>query len=234
MKTFTPLHKYELQFNGVSDAYTVKLAEDTLSVYRSLYQGMAPIGEWIQTRVACLIREWLPKEWITSHGQIADAYTPEIQSRSWDIIVHRPIPKSRGYPPPASSNGPYPLVPKDLCCAVVDTKGRYNTPKKYAEAKAFDLPNKCNTKQLDFLGPNILPVLFIIATNHSPDRVEAEGEANGISTFVLAKAVDRKPSDWAGTAFWHLNPGKDGHLPMSRFRDKIRWAAQQWESNISS
>lgn len=228
MKAFTPPHKYELRRNGVSDANTVKLAEDTLVVYRSLYQGMAPIGEWIQTRVACLIREWLPEEWITSHGQIADVDTPEIQSRSWDIIVHRPIPKSRGYPPPASSNGPYPLVPKDLCCAVVDTKGRYNTPKKYAEAKAFNPPNNCNTKQLDFLGQNILPVLFIMATSRSPDRVEAEGEANGISTFVLAKAIDRKTSDWTNTVFWHLNQGMDGILPLSRFRETLRWAANQW------
>ena len=233
MKAFTPLHKYELQRNGVSDANTVKFAEDTLAVCRSLYQGMAPIGEWIQTRVACLIREWRSEEWITSHGQIADVSTPEIQSRSWDIIVHRPIPKSRGYPPPASSNGPYPLVPKDLCRAVVDTKGRYTPPKKYAEAKAFDLPNKCNTKQLDFLGSNILPVLFIMATTHSPARVEAEGEANGISTFALAKAMDRKTSDLTGTAFWHLNQGENGILPLSGFRDKLRSAANQWTTRNS-
>ena len=233
MKKYKPVLNYQLNENGVTDSNTLTLMRDTMAVYGSLYQGMPPLGEWIQTRVAHLIREWLPG-WSTSHGQIADEDTPEIQSRSWDIIIHRPIPASRGYPPPASPTGPYPLVPKDLCCAVVDTKGRYNTPGKYAEATAFDLPNKCKMNQLDFLGPEILPVLFIIASNFTPDRVEAEGETNGISTFVLAKAVDRKPSDWAGTAFWHLNPGKDGHLPMSRFRDKIRLAAQQWESNISS
>ncbi len=107
-------------------------------------------------------------------------------------------------------------------------KGRYNTPKKYAEAKAFNPPNNCNTKQLDFLGQNILPVLFIMATSRSPDRVEAEGEANGISTFVLAKAIDRKTSDWTNTVFWHLNQGMDGILPLSRFRETLRWAANQW------
>lgn len=232
MNKYIPVLNYQLNENGVTDSDTLIFTKDTMAVYGSLYQGMPPLGEWIQTRVAHLIHEWLPG-WSTSHGQIADEDTPGIQSRSWDIIIHRPIPASRRYPPPASPTGPYPLVPKDLCCAVVDTKGRYNTPKKYAEATAFDLPNKCKMKQLDFLGPKILPVLFIIASNFTPDRVEAEGEANGISTFVLAKAVDRKTSDWAGTAFWHLNPGKDGRLPMSRFRDKIRWAAKQWDNNSS-
>ena len=232
MNMYKPVLKYQLNDNGVTDSSTLEFINDPMAVYGSLYQGMPPLGEWIQTRVAHLVREWLP-DWTTSHGQIADENTPDIQSRSWDIIIHRPIPKSRGYPPPASPTGPYPLVPKDLCCAVIDTKGRYNTPRKYAEATAFDLPNKCVMKQMDFLGPEILPVLFIISSNYTPDRVEAEGEATGIATFVLAKAVDRNTSDWAGTAFWHLNPGKDGILPMTRFRDRLRWAANQWTSRNS-
>lgn len=229
MRAFKPVSNMEIHADGVSDKDTIEFMEDTLAVYRSLYQGMAPIGEWIQARVSRLVHEWLPG-WLTSHGQIADIDTPEIQSRSWDIIVHKPVSESRGFPPPATPTGPYPLVPKDLCCAVIDTKGRYETPKKYAEAVGFDLFNTCKRKQLDFLGPQIAPILFIVASRSSAESIEAAGEACGISTFVMARAVDRKKAAWAEPVHWHLNSDAKGRIPLDRFREKLLRAAERWES----
>ena len=227
MKAFKPPHIMELHANGISDGDTIGFMEDTLAVYRSLYQGMAPIGEWIQTRVSRIIRGWLPG-WTTSHGQIADESTPQIQSRSWDIIIHKPVPKSRGYPPPASPDGPYPLVPRDLCCAVVDTKGRYETPGIYSKAVAFDLLNQCKIRQLDFLGPQIVPILFIVASRSTAEAIEAKGAECGIPTFVMARAIDRKQGAWTEPVHWHLNSDGAGTLPMSRFREKLLWAAKRW------
>ena len=60
MRTFSPIHSLQLHENGVTDNDTLDFTRDTLAMYRSLYQGMAPAGEWIQTRVAFLVREWLP------------------------------------------------------------------------------------------------------------------------------------------------------------------------------
>lgn len=227
IKAFEPIHSFQLHENRVTDADTLAFARDTLAVYRSLYQGMAPLGEWIQTRVASLVRQWLPG-WVTSHGQVADPENRAIQSRSWDIIVHRPIPPSWGCPPPASISGPWPLVPKELCCAVIDTKGRYNTPREYASKSALDLPNQCQVKQLAFLGPRILPVLFIVASNHAPATVEAAGRDCGIATFVIAKAVDHRGANPTVSVEWFLNPGHGGTAPLQALRQTLCLAATQW------
>jgi hypothetical protein len=197
-------------------------------MYRSLYQGMAPAGEWIQTRVATLVRGWLP-DWEVSHGQIADLGNPSIQSRSWDLVIHRSIPESWGVPPPASPSGPWPLVPKELCCAVVDTKGRYNTPRDYAKKTVFNLDLTADLPQLEFLGPAIVPILFIVASTNSPDTVEAAGLDCDLRTFVIAKAID-------GTAAvdWHLHPGRDSTPPLLAFRQALLDAAAAWDTRNTS
>jgi hypothetical protein len=227
MQTFAPIHSLELHENGVTDSDTLDFTRDTRAMYRSLYQGMAPVGEWIQSRVACLVREWLPG-WMTSHGQIADLGKPTVQSRSWDIIVHRPIPDSWGFPPPASPSGPWALVPKELCCAVVDTKGRYNTPRDYAKKPVFDLyltPDR--PPQLPFLHP-IVPILFIIASTYAPETVEAAGLDCGLPTFVVAKAVEHKGPRGTEAVDWVLHPGRNGVVPIQEFREALLAASEQW------
>ena len=228
MKQFHPIHNYELLDNGVTDEVTLSLVKDTLALYRSLYQGMPPIGEWIQARVAELVRAWLPG-WEVSHGQIADLNDLTIQSRSWDLMVHRVIPQSWGFPPPASPSGPWPLVPKELCCAVIDTKGRYNDPIEYSQKNAFNSLNNCKTRQLEFLGAEIIPILFILASNVKPNTVEAKGESCGIPSFVIAKAIDHKPNNGKVNVEWILNSGKDNILPISRFKDTLILAAKKWD-----
>jgi hypothetical protein len=227
MNTFQPIHAFTLDTNGVTDKDTLNFTKDTLAMYRSLYQGMAPVGEWIQTRVASFVREWLPG-WMTSHGQIADLNNPAIQSRSWDIIVHRPVPDSWGFPPPASSSGPWPLVPKELCCAVIDTKGRYNTPKDYAKKSAFDLHLTADVPpQLDFLRP-IVPILFIVASTYPPETVEVAGLDCGLPTFVVAKAVEHKGPKGTEAVDWILNPGHNGISPLQAFRQGQLEAEDEW------
>ena len=227
MRTFTPIHSFRLDPNGVTDEETLDFAGDTLAVYRSLYQGMVPLGEWIQTRVASFVREWLPG-WMTSHGQIADLGNPAIQSRSWDIMVHRPVPDSWGFPPPASPSGPWPLVPKELCCAVIDTKGRYNTPRDYAKKPVFDLyltPDR--PPQGPFLHP-IVPILFIVASTYPPETVEAAGLDCGVPSFVVAKAVDHRGPKGTEAVDWILNPGQKKGTALQALRQTLLEASEQW------
>ena len=228
MKQFNPVLNHRLDQNGVTDEDTIRFATDTQAVYRSLYQGMAPIGEWIQTRVSYLVRQWMPG-WVTSHGQIEDQHNSTIQSRSWDIIVHRPIrDDSWNYPPPASPSGPWPLVPKELCCAVIDTKGRYDTPGDYAKKPVFDLhmtPDR--PPQLQFLRP-IVPILFIVASTYPPETVEAAGLNSNIPTFVVARAIDHKGPKGTEAVDWILNLGRNGVTPLQAFRQTLLEASEQW------
>jgi hypothetical protein len=121
-----------------------------------------------------------------------------------------------------------------MCCAAIDTKGRYNSPQEYVKALAFDLPNRCDVPQLGFIGGDIVPILFIVASTYSPETVEASGTQCGLSTFVLARAVDGKRPD--GTVFvnWHLNPGHDTISPMQKFRDTLIRTADEWEERHRS
>ena len=50
-KKFSPPHKYVIA-NKVNDEETMQFLNDALSVYSSLFQGMLPIGDWIENRVA--------------------------------------------------------------------------------------------------------------------------------------------------------------------------------------
>ena len=97
LTTFRPPHEYRLDENGVSDPETLQLVRDTISVNSSLFQGV-PAASWIERRVEALIRSWLP-DWDLSHAQVVDLDKQEIQSRSWDLVVHQPVPTNLGLQP---------------------------------------------------------------------------------------------------------------------------------------
>jgi hypothetical protein len=227
MNRFQQIHDYRLTKGCLSDPETLTLMEDTADVYRSLHQGMAPIGEWIQARMAMLVRSWLP-EWHVSHGQIAELEQPDIQSRSWDLIIHRSIPKSLGFPPAASPQGPWPLVPKDLCCAVIDTKGQYNTPKKYAEKTVFNSDLSGQLSQIEFLKPQITPVLLILTSTLQPATVEIAGKDCGIETFVLARSINHKGGSGQEWVEWALNARQGSLAPLQALKALLLDAAQRW------
>ena len=121
LTTFRPPHKYKLDENGVSDPETLQLVRDTISVNISVssqFVGARPLrsprragprpcpypglsrryASWIERRVEALIRSWLP-DWELSHAQVVDLDKQELQSRSWDLVVHQPVPKAHGERP---------------------------------------------------------------------------------------------------------------------------------------
>ena len=119
-------------------------------------------------------------------------------------------------------------MPKELCCAVIDTKGRYNTPKDYAKKPVFDLyltPER--PPQVPFLHP-IVPILFIVASTYPPKTVEAAGLDCGIPSFVIAKAVEHKGPKGTEAVDWILNPGHNGGTPLQAFRRALLEASKQW------
>jgi hypothetical protein len=132
-------------------------------------------------------------------------------------------------PPPATPSGPWPLVPKHLCCAVVDTKGRYDTPRKYAQAVAFDMRHDSDVPQLQFLGDGITPCLLVMASSGCPSTIREAGRECGLPTFVLARAIDRREDRANQSTEWVLDQGEDGRPPLQAFRQELVAAAARWE-----
>ena len=103
---FTPRHNFQLDENGLRDEESLSLLRDAQAVWRSLYQGMLPEGNWLEDRVGWLVEQWLPG-WQVSHAQVADLQDLALQSRSWDLTIHRPDLAELGLPPAARPDGRY-------------------------------------------------------------------------------------------------------------------------------
>lgn len=176
----------------------------------------------------CLIKKWLP-DWRFSLAQIIDPAITNLQSRSWDIVVHRPVPPEMHLPPPAYEDERYPLLPKELCCAAIDYKGRYNTPQLYAGKKAFDVTNTASTPQLDILAPTIAPILFIMASTLPEHTIVARAKEHGLNAFVLVHARDHGLAEGCANAIWTLNGGDRDQPPLQEFRTLLMQAARRWE-----
>jgi hypothetical protein len=220
----------KLETRSIDDAATLSLVSDARSAWSQVFQGMAPLGDWLQARVAFLIRQWIGPDWHTSHGQVFDPKSRERQTRSWDLIIHRRVPDNLDLPPPATPDGPWVLIPKGLCAAVIDTKGRYDTPRVYSEAPAFNDDNDNTTPQLDLLVPDVKPALFILATTRDPVKVMAEGTQYRLPTFALSRATDHKGDRGTASVTWKLTRSASGTLPLQDFRAYITGAVADWEA----
>ena len=170
LKTFHPRHTYRftepLQF---PDSDTEVLLRDSMNVYASQHQGVC-IGPWLEDRLTNLIESWFPA-WCCSHAQLTADDEFSLQSRSWDIVLHKPISEELNYPPPAYPGGSYPLIPKSLVAAVIDSKG-YLTPsglRKYCVQTAYDITCSSSISQFAFIGEAIPKILFCFTStvNHS-------------------------------------------------------------------
>ena len=224
-----PQHTYEIDYDGVTDPETLALVDDFAAMYRSVYQG-AMIGAWLEDRIQLLIEGWLP-EWCLSHAQILDAEHPDLQSRSWDIVVHKPVPPEMRLPPPSRRNHGYPLVPKDLCCAAIDTKGRYDQPREYARKRAFNTTNDATIPQLTLLAPTVEPILLILASKYPEQTVLATAKESGMSAFVLVRAHDLGISQGSAHVKWKLNGGNRYQPPLQEFRAFLTEAASRWRAS---
>lgn len=222
-----PQHIVEVDPNGVTDRETLQLVNDFACVYRSMFQG-ATLGPWLENRVQLLIEGWLPG-WCLSLAQIVDPQRPDLQSRSWDIVVHKPVPSEMDFPPPSRPYRGYPLLPKYLCCAAIDTKSRYNQPRDYARLPAFNITNDAIVPQLALLAPTIAPILFIFASTYEEEAVKAAAWESGMSAFVLVKAHDFGLTHGAGRYGWRLNGGNRSQPPLQEFKGLLKESAGRWE-----
>ena len=180
-----------------------------------------------------MIRKWLPS-WVCSHAQIADPNLPSIQSRSWDIVVHKPVPAEWGYPNPSTPYGGYPLIPKSLCCAVIDSKGNLDCAKlrKYCRQPAFNVDRTCLTRQLDFLDQGIMPIAFLVTAWESHESIAAEARNCGINAYVLAQMKYTKHNPHTGKPAWRWRlQGASDQPPLRRFQHDLIEAAKHCESS---
>ena len=218
-----------LKENGVDCVETLNLVHDVRDVWCSLYQGMPVIGPWLEQRISWLIKSWLP-DWQVSSGQIFDPDQPNIRSRSWDIIVHKKPLKYLYLPPQAYPGSGYPLVPKNLCCAVIDSKNNFSDVVEYANKSVFNLMNDAKEKQLDFLGNSISTCIFACMSSSSPRSIEVKGSEVGLNVYVLGQYTASKVSDGENRKLeWLLNDSD--HSPLIRFRRELIRAAEAWENN---
>lgn len=227
IKNFIPPYEFVLETMNVTDEETLELARDSQQVLGCLYQGMPPLGAWVENRVSSIVKKWLP-DWVLSHAQIYDQSRPDLQSCSWDLVIHKPIPDELGFPPPAADGHGYPLVPKKLCCAVVDVKSQFGDIKKYVNKRAFDVRNESNVLQLELLQPEIVPIIFTLTTKNSPNWHERPDNSLGITVISISKVIERP-----GKRIWQLYRREDGMLPIDYFKTLLLRAVADWENRNS-
>jgi hypothetical protein len=208
--------------NGITDASTIRFIEDVVSVYNSTYQGLPIYGAWLEARLAAMIQEWLP-HCSVSYSQISDPNDYTIQSRTWDIAIHKEVTEA-GYPPPATPGAypGFPLVPKDKCSVVIDVKGEFNAGemKKYAEQVAFNRMNNCSVRQLDFLGDSITPYIIVIGATGNIGNLKRLAEDLKLRLIILAKKLPKKKG-FEEARKWELILEDDGEVPLQCFKREL-------------
>lgn len=217
-----------VEANGVTCRETLSLVDDVRDVWSSLFQVMPVIGPWFEARMSWLIGQWLP-HWKVGSGQIYDPNRPDLRSRSWDIVVYREPMNPRELPPEPFPGGGHPLVSKDDCCAVIDTKTNFSDVREYAAKPAFNLMNDCDESQLDFLGSNISKCIFACMTTSTPESLERLGHEVGLNVFVLGRYLASPVADAeARMLIWRLSSAPESAL--SRFRRELQASAKAWLS----
>lgn len=186
---YQPRHLYEIDLDGVSDNETVELCRNAMAVTAGSLHGFV-YGPWLEARISRLVQECLP-EWQCSHSQLTGLDDQSLQSRSWDVVVHRPPPA--GWPPASHPPNGYPLLPTACCCAAVNVKGNFSPAglRRAAREPAYEDTGDSTRTQMDYLGPHV-PVIFFCFTAYAShahmDRVAGEC---GMRAFTLARLFDK-------------------------------------------
>lgn len=215
--------------NGVDCLETLNLVQDVRNIWCGLFQRMPVMGPWLEQRISWLIKSWLPG-WQVGSGQIFDHSNLNIRSRSWDIIVYKKPEKCIHLPPEAYPGSGHPLVPRNLCCAVIDTKNYFSDLEEYANKTVVNLMNDAKDKQLEFLGDSISKCIFVCMCPLSPKNLEAKGSKLGLNVYVLGKHTASKVSDGENRRLeWLLNNSYKS--PLIRFRNELMKSAKTWEKN---
>lgn len=222
------LHKTEIHRAGINDQVTLDFWTDLQKLMSWLYQSMPILGPWMEARVKEMTRGWLPSKWcLSGPSQVIDPARPELRSRSWDIVKHRPLSNS-DYPPPASSESGWPLIPLDRVAVVIDTKTNFNDPHTYAQQTAFNLMNDAREPQLEFLGPDIAKIILTAASSRTAESMFRAGEPVGLEVYSLSQMRSGPVSDGAERlTTWTLQRLADGTLPMERFRESVMAATDR-------
>lgn len=197
------------------------LLRDLISVQESLHQDTAVSGPWMEARIKEMLRGWLPGGWqVSGPGQVFCRGTHSIRSRSWDIIVHRR--PEEALPPPASPEFGFPLLPKEIVAAVIDTKTNFAGVAEYASKPAFNLMNDFGEPQLKFLGGTISPFILAATSQLRPDQFYKAGLEYGLGTFSLAirksdlvSAGEERVTRYMALRFM------DGSYPLQRFKTAL-------------
>ncbi|MEI7997248.1 MAG: hypothetical protein WCH01_20335 [Methylococcaceae bacterium] len=146
------------------------------------------------------------------------------------MIIYKKIDGLSGLPPEAFPGAGSPVVPKELCCAVIDTKNSFGDVKDYALQPVFNLMNDATLTQLDFLGNTISKCVFACMTTGDPESLEKNGNEYGLNIFVLGKYQSSPVSD-AEKRSLHWTLANSKISPLQRFRKEIESAAQNWLAN---
>jgi hypothetical protein len=231
MTQFQPRHVYKFSNeNQFPDKDTETLLRDAMAVYASQYQGVC-IGPWLEDRLRHQINLWFP-EWSCSHAQITADDNFDLQSRSWDIVLHRPPPPELGYPPSAYPNGSFPLIPKSQVAAVVDSKGLL-TPsglRKYCAQVAYDRSCASSTTQFNLIGGAIPKILFCFTSTTTHQSLSSLSQELGAFTFVLAMSKTNKNSKTGRIEYeWDVQNGSDGVSPFMQFRTLLEESVDAWQ-----
>jgi hypothetical protein len=219
----TPLTELDLhRATAVADfgvePETARLLSDLLQVWNSVHQGMPVIGPWMEARLIHMIRGWVGKGWcVSGPTQVCFPGEPDLRSRSWDIVIHRPVPN--GYPPEAAPGAGYPLVPLEAVQVVIDTKTNFNAPATYSAQACFNLMNDCSVSQVEALGDGVTKLVLAATSSRGADSMLREGAAHGVPTFAMAR-YSASPVQDAGERKieWRVQRFLDGTFPLQAFK----------------
>lgn len=210
-----------LDADEITDEETLAFWRDFQLVFSSCLQGMTIIGFWMETRMKLVVRKWLPPNWhVSGPSQIYDPKRPELRSRSWDLVVHRK--PERPLPPPASQELGYPLLPREIVSAVVDTKTSFSDPAAYSRQSVFNLANDAHEPQLDFLGSDITKIIFAAASPLAAQSLYEAGLRSGLHVISMGRYQAGPVSDGVARKIgWRLESYSDGTCPMQRYKELI-------------
>jgi len=203
---------------------TRRLMSDLLQVWNSVHQGMPVIGPWMEARLIHMIRDWIGERWcISGPTQVYFPDQPDLRSRSWDIVIHRPVPA--GYPPEAAPGAGYPLVPINAVRVVIDTKSNFSNPAVYAAQACFNQMNDSSVRQIDALGNGVTKLVLAATSSRSCASVLREGIEHGVPTYVLARYAASSVADGADRKIeWRIERFSDGSFPLQAFKQAVMTA----------
>ena len=198
------LHHGDLAAAEDADGETGRLLADYMHVAKSVHQGMPICGPWFEERIRAVLSARMPAGWqVSGPSQVFDPHRPELRTRSWDLVVHGE--PDCDLPPPASANSGYPLLPRRLVAAVIDTKTMFTDVARYCGQTAFDIRNACEVPQFELLGPTVAKTVLAASSTTSAETLRALGRDHGAQVFSLSRFFAGPVGDYENRE-WRLTP----------------------------